>query len=440
MLLDGSKRAVLDGRGALTLMSIVIISATFFAPRNAYAIPAFARKYQTSCQTCHIAIPALTPFGEAFRQNGYRFPGGNDAAMTKIPPVSLGAEGYKKLWPHAVWPGEIPGMPPLAVLYTSTVDYDHAAKNVAFGGMGGELEILGAGTLDDHFSFWGSVVFAREAGEIVTEMERVNLLVRPLDSPALQFKIGSFEPGIMLISSHRSILNQEPLVLTEPVGDNPWAADGFQQGLEAYGMLQHRVLYNAGVVEGSGSLGDNSKDVYARLAYKFGGLPFDGVPKGGADATMPANPKPWSETSLAISGFVYKGKGLLDGGDPADPNSRDPFKVAGGDVAASYLDLMARGGYTDRKDDRLFVADPTITDVKTKNTFAELSWVAYPWLIPAWRWESLKADDEKTGKISFTLNCLARANVKSFLAADWLKEPGGKYVNEGGTLGVIIGF
>jgi hypothetical protein len=437
---EGSKRVAFGTRTVFTLTLILLFSAALLAPRNAYTIPAFARKYQTSCQTCHVAIPALTPFGEAFRQNGYRFPAGTDPAMTKIPPVSLGAEGYKKLWPRAVWPGEIPGMPPVAVLYTSSLDYDHATDIVTFGGMGGELEILGAGTLDEHFSFWGSVVFARDAGQIVTEMERVNLQVRPLDSPALQFKVGSFEPGIMLISTHRSIMQQELLALTRPAGDNLWAPEAFQQGFEANGMLQHRVLYNAGVVEGSGSIGDKSKDGYARLAYKFGGLPFDGVPSGGAEAAMPANPKPWSETSVAFSGFIYKGRGMLDGGDPADPNSRDPFRVVGGDVAVNYLDLMARGGYTDRKDDRLFVADPTITDVSIKNQFAELSWVAFPWLIPAGRWESSKVGDEKTEQVSFTLNGLARANVKSFLASNWVKEPGGKYANEGATLGVIIGF
>jgi hypothetical protein len=441
MSLDESKRVVFGVRTVFALTLIVLFSAALLAPRNAYTIPAFARKYQTSCQTCHVAIPALTPFGEAFRQNGYRFPAGNDPAMTKIPPVSLGAEGYKKLWPHAVWPGEIPGMPPIAILYSSSIDYDHAAKTVTFGGMGGELEILGAGTLDEHLSFWGSVVFARGGGgEIDVEMERVNLLVRPLASPALQFKVGSFEPGIMLASSHRSILAQEPLVLTEPVGDNPWAADGFQQGLEAYGMIQHRVLYNAGLVEGSGSIGDNTKDVYGRLAYKLGGLPFDGVPSGGAEAAMPANPKPWSERSVALSGFVYKGRGLrdLDPLDPADP--RDPFRVLGGDVAVNCLDLMARAGYTDRKDDHLLVADTTGTDVKSKSQFVELSWVAYPWLIPAGRWESAKLGAEKAERVSFTLNGLARANVRSFLATNWAKEPGGKFVNEGGTLGILIGF
>ncbi len=179
---EGSKPMVLSVRTMFALALIVLFPVALLAPRNGYAIPAFARKYQTSCQTCHVAIPALTPFGEAFRQNGYRFPAGTDPAMTKIPPISLGAEGYKKLWPHAVWPGEIPGMPPVAVLYTSSVDYDHASDVTTFAGMGGELEILGAGTLDEHFSFWGSVVFARDAGEIVTEMERVNLQVRPLEA------------------------------------------------------------------------------------------------------------------------------------------------------------------------------------------------------------------------------------------------------------------
>lgn len=440
MSFDGSKSAVLGVRTVFALMLILVFSPAYFAPRNAYAIPAFARKYQTSCQTCHVAAPALTPFGEAFRQNGYRFPGGNDAAMTKVPPVSMGAEGYKKLWPHAVWPAEIPGMPPIAILLESTTEYDHATKTVTFGNMGGEVEILAAGTLDEHFSFWGGFEFANEGGEVVTELGRVNLLVRPLDSPALQFKVGSFEPGILLASNHRRLMDQKLLVLAQTVGDNPWAPEGFQQGFEAYGMLEHRFLYNAGLVEGSGSLGDKSKDVYARLAYKFGGLPFDGVPSGGAEATLPANPKPWSETSLALSGFIYNGKGMLEGGDPTDPNSRDPFRMAGGDVVVNYLDLMAHAGYTDRKDDRIFLADPTIIDVSTKNQFAELSWVAYPWLIPAGRWESVKVDAEKTDKVSFTLSALARANVKSFLAADWMKEPDGKFINEGATVGVLIGF
>ena len=431
---EGSKQTAFSVRTVFALTLILLFSAAMLAPRNAYTIPAFARKYQTSCQTCHVAIPALTPFGEAFRQNGYRFPAGTDAEMTKIPPVPLGAEGYKKLWPQSVWPGEIPGMPPVAVLVESAVEYDHATDIVTFGGMGGAVEVLAAGTLDEHLSFWAGFEFERVGDVTTPEVGRVNLLVRPLDSPALQFKIGSFEPGIMLISSHRSIMDQNPLVLRQTAGDNLWAPESFQQGFEAYGMFRHRILYNAGVVEGSGSIGDKSKDAYGRAAFKFGGLPFDGVPSGGAGAALPANPKPWSETSVTVSAFAYQGKGALD------PDTSDAFHVIGGDVAVNYLDLMAHAGYTDRKDDRLLLADPASTDVSIKNQFGELAWVAYPWLVPAGRWESFKVGDEKTEQISFTLNGLIRANVKSFLAANWVKEPGGKFTNEGAALGMLIGF
>ncbi|MEI6092042.1 MAG: hypothetical protein WCR42_16445, partial [bacterium] len=37
------------------------------------AIPAFSRKYSTSCITCHSVYPKLNPFGEAFRINGYKY-------------------------------------------------------------------------------------------------------------------------------------------------------------------------------------------------------------------------------------------------------------------------------------------------------------------------------------------------------------------------------
>ena len=75
-------------------------------PMDADAIPAFARRYRTSCSTCHTAAPKLNPLGEAFRLNGYRFPF-NDKLIREENPVSLGAEPWKDLWPRAIWPGEL---------------------------------------------------------------------------------------------------------------------------------------------------------------------------------------------------------------------------------------------------------------------------------------------------------------------------------------------
>src|ERR1700675_150022 len=83
------------------LVSLVLVATE----STALAVPAFARKYQTSCQTCHIMFPKLNAVGEAFRLRGYRMPGETEE-LVKQPPVSLGARAYKKLWPQAIWPGE----------------------------------------------------------------------------------------------------------------------------------------------------------------------------------------------------------------------------------------------------------------------------------------------------------------------------------------------
>src|SRR5208283_5032393 len=61
----------------LLAATLVGIAIHFASPRNARAVPSFARKYQTGCQTCHTVYPVLNPFGEAFRRDGYRFPSQN---------------------------------------------------------------------------------------------------------------------------------------------------------------------------------------------------------------------------------------------------------------------------------------------------------------------------------------------------------------------------
>ncbi|ODS30308.1 MAG: hypothetical protein SCARUB_04584 [Candidatus Scalindua rubra] len=92
-------------------------------PRESQAVPAFMRKYQTSCTTCHWAtFPKLNAFGRAFRANGYRIPIG-DEAFVKDEPVVLGARPWKKLFPDSVWPGDTPGLPPIGLEIKSDFIY-----------------------------------------------------------------------------------------------------------------------------------------------------------------------------------------------------------------------------------------------------------------------------------------------------------------------------
>src|SRR5215510_12212946 len=89
---------------------LALLALTFWLSDTARAIPAFARQYQTSCSTCHVDFPKLNDFGKAFKDAGFKFPT-DDEGMIKIAPTLLGAPAQKELFPRAIWPGTIPGIP-----------------------------------------------------------------------------------------------------------------------------------------------------------------------------------------------------------------------------------------------------------------------------------------------------------------------------------------
>src|SRR5512135_325317 len=117
--LDACSGHIGGGRGSSMTRSrlaihAVLAAATLAPAFSARAIPAFARKYGTSCLTCHTAYPKLTPFGEAFRRNGYRFPG-VDSDYVKQETVPLGQGQNMKPFPESVWPASIPVSVPVAI-------------------------------------------------------------------------------------------------------------------------------------------------------------------------------------------------------------------------------------------------------------------------------------------------------------------------------------
>jgi hypothetical protein len=55
----------------LFLLIIYLILVVTISSPYSYAIPAFARKYNMSCKTCHTPFPYLKPYGEEFAGNGF---------------------------------------------------------------------------------------------------------------------------------------------------------------------------------------------------------------------------------------------------------------------------------------------------------------------------------------------------------------------------------
>lgn len=436
----------------------VLVCASLSIATRADAVPAFARKYQTSCQTCHIVFPKLNAFGEAFRLRGYRMPG-ETADMVKQPPTSLGAPAYKRLWPQAVWPGDIPSYVPLAVnvkladVNQSIVNDDGSVTKIHNDfQFPQELNIFGAGTLGDHVSFFGEVTFGENPdGSVEVELEHADM---GFDSPfgpedMFHFRIGKLAPNVfdgfqeMWIATDAAI---DTLFDYNPIGFNggtglgagdfapaPVSLPALVRGIEGYGIIAHRAMWVAGLANGVSPLptdttgrfaGNNSKDVWARFDYKIGGMGLDGDTGG-----QPVPEKNWRDNSLRLGVFTYHGDATgipfaatTDAG--TNVNIEDSSYLRTGLYASLFFqDLNVFGVYL-KGHDTLNAFDTETSDLLRTITpdyhawFAQADYLVFPWLQASGRYETLTAGDPAVPSVrigTLTASALVRANVKAML-------------------------
>jgi len=62
----------------LLVALFLLTTFTVISIKDASAVPAFARKYEMSCNVCHTRQPRLNPYGQRFMENGYQLPGTAD--------------------------------------------------------------------------------------------------------------------------------------------------------------------------------------------------------------------------------------------------------------------------------------------------------------------------------------------------------------------------
>jgi hypothetical protein len=435
-------------RTRIILYTILSASALIFLNvPTASAIPAFARKYETSCQTCHVGFPKLNPFGEAFRLNGYRMPKETEEQI-KIKPVSLGADAYKRMWPKAIYPGDLPGQVPLAVnvkmasVYSSSIDESghHLTQNDFQ--FPQEANLFAGSTLGEHMSVLGEITYGEQPdGSTETEIERFHLGVHSLFGPEhlVNFKIGKFAPDLaagfqeMWISTDGGIdtlFNFNPIGLH---GGSGLAEDGggislpgSVKGIEIYGVAQHRFFYTAGVVNGLGPAPEGSahshasKDFYGRADYKFGGMGLDGDSTG---ITLP--PENWREHSLRVGVLGYSGNGKgIDFAVPDETLTIQDRTFTRGGVYASWIfnDLNLFGvALVGRDKLDTFDEDSNLVDSTSHRYhtwFVQGDYVILPPLQASLRYENLSPADPEAGHIralDAALSFFVYANVKTMV-------------------------
>lgn len=398
--------------GSCLLLAVILLCA---GTETSLSVPAFARKYKTSCATCHNGFPKLNAFGEAFRRNGYQFPDHADAEVVKEEPVSLGAEGNKKAFPDAIWPGTLPGSSPISIFLNGEMDYNPKIDpRFTFGGLGSSIEAVAAGTLGEDLSFWGQLALNADG---TVELNRIFLIFSNIvgDSYALNARIGVIEPGLFSFSTHRAWMEGYWLTTRAFSGDMGWSIEETQKGIELNGMADGRFGWNAGVVEGFGAP-HSDKDYYGHVTYKFGGLPLDGVLEAGS---APNNAKPYFDNSVTIGAFAYLGNAALG---PDSAQQANTFSMIGADVNAFYEQFNLFGGIGIRHDNRPFLGDPLLHSANTTVWFTELDMTVFPWLLPGLRfesWNSSALDPVSGGPAAYTdlqfvpgIVFLVRPNVK----------------------------
>jgi hypothetical protein len=418
---------------------------------SANAVPAFARKYETSCQTCHTGFPKLNPFGEAFRLNGYRMPKETEDQI-KIKPVSLGAAAYKKMWPKAIYPSDLPGQVPLALnikmasVYASSNDQNGRQITHNDFQFPQEANLFAAGTLGDHISFLSEVTWAENPdGSSGTELERMHLQAGSFIGPEhlINIKIGKFAPDFadgfheMWLSTNNGIAT---LFTFNPIGLHGGtgladAGGGISlpanvKGIELYGVGAHRFFYTVGVVNGlgpstSGNVdGNASKDIYARVDYKFGGMGLDGDTTG---MTLP--PENWRERSLRVGLLGYHGNGTgidfpLTAENGATVNVQDRNFNRVGVYASWYFDDLNVFGVAlsgrDRLDTFAVGGSRFATGSFRYNTwFIQSDYVIVPPLQASLRYESVSppgtANVRSVRALNVGLSYFIYVNVKTML-------------------------
>jgi len=418
----------------ITSLLILEVGLVLTGTGAAEAIPPFARRYGVTCQTCHVIIPKLNEFGEAFRLNGYQI-AEDDEIYVRDEPLQLGAEPWRDLFPEAIWPGDIPGLPPLGLRFISDVQWTASAAGIDGNPdtrwsfiFPAEVELLTGGRLGDSIGFFGEIEWKQNSA---VEIEQAYLhfdVAGPVN-----LRIGLMDPQLLLQHDDTTrVGKQHPLWGSGRLSD--WQVDGFgsspntfrlrdpQAGIELNTLIGRRFMLGAGLVNGSGNRrfdADNGKDVYVKAKLKILGRDFHGT----GPEPQHARGKPMANYSVLLEGFGYWGSLRVDG-------TTDRFRYVGGGARLLVRDLdLSVGLVRGRHDNPWFTSPQTGTD--GLSWYARADYTFYPWLLGRVLYEQLEWDEPAGGgvgtgyegsldqeRIVFGPVASVRANLRVLLEAE----------------------
>lgn len=319
----------------LATMVLLIIPIT-----KAEAIPAFARKYQISCQVCHSpAMPVLKTFGDeyagaGFRMTDYESPryfinaGDDRLSLFRELPLAIRIDGF------------------------ATVNFNN--EGTADFGAPFVVKVLSGGELSDKLSYY--FYFLMNERGTIAGLEDAFLMYADAFNTGINFYIGQFQSSDPLFKGELR-LTLEPYKIYGVKPDNS-SVDlkydrgiMFEKGFPSGTTIVGEILNGSGLGEaGEGYLFD--KDKYKNYMIRI---------------------KQDIGKSVSVGFFGYTGKEVID--DNAVGPYLSEMKMYGPDVAIDIDGkLLINMQYLWRTDSDIWDAggEVHLTDVKTHGGFAEI--------------------------------------------------------------------
>lgn len=372
---------------SITLSILILIIISFLAS-DIFAIPAFARKYNMTCKTCHSPFPKLKPYGDEFAANGFALKD-QDAPRYYIetgdPELSL----IREL--------------PLALRLEGYVTYNQAKTEQSDFTTPLLFKLLSGGTISKDISYFAYYIL--ENGE-PGKLEDAWLMFNNLFGSDLDITVGQFQVSDPIFKRELRLTRDDYFIYKVRPGDShvDLTYDRgimFSYGFESGTDVTIEVLNGSGI--GEGFLGgnfdnDKYKNIMGRISQNAG-------------------------EHLRLGAMGYWGKEEQKSPE-GDFNETNELWMLGGDATISFDPLELNLQYVERKDGNpyffrnggIFYINPP-KDFKTRGAFAELiyrpngddsKWYA----VGLFNWIESDQTDLNYKTLSGHLGYLLRRNVR----------------------------
>ncbi len=326
-----------------------------------YAIPAFARKYNMTCKTCHSPFPKLQAYGDEFAGNGF-------VLKDQDAPRYFVETGDEKL--------SLIRDLPLAIRVEGHLTFNEDKSEQSDFKSPLIFKLMSGGTIFKDVSYYAYYIL--EEGD-AGKLEDAFIMFNNLFGSGLAFSIGQFQVSDPLFKRELRLTRDDYYIYKVKVGSS-----------------NVNLTYDRGIMLNYGF--ETGTDITFEIVNGNGiGLPANGNFDNDKHKNFMGRISQDVNKHLRIGGFGYLGK------EETNDVVNDLWMV-GPDATISFDPLELNVQYVERRDKDPFFFGPAVIEIKTRGAFAELiykpdgdnsDWYAVG--LYNWVESNIGALDKKTG-------------------------------------------